>query len=429
MTRFDRRSRSHRDPARPAHSRRRRFAPALDALEVRALLSTLVVTNAHDSGSGSLRQQIADASTGDTITFSNKLKGQTITLTSGELDVTSSITISGPGAGKLAVSGGGSSEVFNIDSGVTATISGLTITDGYAADGGGINNLGTLTLEHSAVTGNQANGAASPYGAFETQGGGIQNGIGATLTMEDCTISGNEAIGASDDSGAFGESAYGGGIANNGALTISGSTISGNQAIGGASTSVGGSAYGGGIYDTSYFVNGTFSPATLTIVDSTISGNQAIGASVTSGTIAVGGYAQGGGIDNVSGAATTINGSTISGNQAIGGSGGDFGDAAGGGMISEGSFVTITATAFTDNLAQGGAGVNGAFIPSGALATGGGLDSEGDALTITGSTFRGNQASGGAGGTSGGAARASAATPSAAPWFTARARRPSTASS
>ncbi len=71
-------------------------------------------------------------------------------------------------------------------------------------------------------------------------------------------------------------------------------------------------------------------------------------------------------------------------------------------MYSEDSFVTITATAFTNNLAQGAVGVNGAIVPTGAFATGGGLDSYGDALTITGSTFRGNQAVGGEAGTSGG---------------------------
>ena len=87
---------------------------------------------------------------GETITFSSKLRGHTITLTSGELDITQDLTIDGPGAGQLAVSGDDSSEVFNIGSGATVTISGLTITDGNASDGGGIANAGTLTLEDSA---------------------------------------------------------------------------------------------------------------------------------------------------------------------------------------------------------------------------------------------------------------------------------------
>ena len=79
-------------PALSSHrGRRRRFAPRIDSLETRALLSTLVVTNNDDSGPGSLRQAIADAGSGDTITFAHSLRGQTITLSSGELDITQSI--------------------------------------------------------------------------------------------------------------------------------------------------------------------------------------------------------------------------------------------------------------------------------------------------------------------------------------------------
>src|SRR6188474_125310 len=44
--------------------------------------STLTVTNTNDSDAGSLRQAIADAVSGDTITFSPSLSGQTITLAS-----------------------------------------------------------------------------------------------------------------------------------------------------------------------------------------------------------------------------------------------------------------------------------------------------------------------------------------------------------
>ena len=99
MTLMDRSS----SPRRP---RRRRFAPRIDSLETRALLSTLVVTNDDDSGTGSLRQAIADAASGDTITFSHSLRGQTIMLTSGALDITKSLDIDGPGASQLSVSGG-----------------------------------------------------------------------------------------------------------------------------------------------------------------------------------------------------------------------------------------------------------------------------------------------------------------------------------
>ena len=99
--------------------------------ERRDLLSTLTVMNNLDSGTGSLRADIAAAHAGDTIVFAPSLDGQTITLTSGELDIDKNLTIQGPGAGQLAVSGGNASRVFEVDGATTnVTLSGLTITQG-----------------------------------------------------------------------------------------------------------------------------------------------------------------------------------------------------------------------------------------------------------------------------------------------------------
>ncbi len=80
------------------HRRRAwRFAPQLIPLEVRALLSTITVTNDDDSGSGSLRDAIDSASAGDTIDFAPSAYG-TITLTSGPLSAPNiDLTIQGPG--------------------------------------------------------------------------------------------------------------------------------------------------------------------------------------------------------------------------------------------------------------------------------------------------------------------------------------------
>ena len=82
----------------------------------------------------------------------------TITLTSGELLITNSVTINGPGASVVAVSGDGSSRVFEIEPGQNVTINGLTITDGSAPDqGGGILNDGSnLSLSGDAITDNVA---------------------------------------------------------------------------------------------------------------------------------------------------------------------------------------------------------------------------------------------------------------------------------
>jgi hypothetical protein len=69
-------------------------------MEDRTLLSTLTVMNNHDSGPGSLRATIAAAASGDTIKFASSLKGQTIALTTGELDITTSLDIDGPAPGR-----------------------------------------------------------------------------------------------------------------------------------------------------------------------------------------------------------------------------------------------------------------------------------------------------------------------------------------
>ncbi|MCB0049904.1 MAG: DUF11 domain-containing protein, partial [Caldilinea sp.] len=62
------------------------------------------VTSAGDSGAGTLRQALNDACAGDTVGF-NLTYPATITLTSGQpLTLTKAVTISGPGADKLAVS-------------------------------------------------------------------------------------------------------------------------------------------------------------------------------------------------------------------------------------------------------------------------------------------------------------------------------------
>src|SRR6266849_4625612 len=90
---------------------------------------TITVTSTADSGAGTLRAALASAANGDTIDASG-VTG-TILLTSGELLVTNSVTIFGPGPANLAVDGNAASRAFNI-SGTVVTIAGLTITNGKA---------------------------------------------------------------------------------------------------------------------------------------------------------------------------------------------------------------------------------------------------------------------------------------------------------
>jgi len=154
------------------------------AISVQA--DTITVTTTADSGPGSLRQALADANDGDTINFT--VTG-TIALTSDELAVDKSVTISGPGPTLLAVWGyvtlNAGIRVFHVTPNHTVTIEGLTISYG----GGGIyNDQATLTVNNCAVTYNSANGG---------DGGGINNASG-TLIIINSTVRGNSADGAAE---------------------------------------------------------------------------------------------------------------------------------------------------------------------------------------------------------------------------------------
>ncbi len=161
------------------------------------MLSTFTVTNLDDSGDGSLRAAIASANDpllhpgADEIVFAPGLRG-TITLTGGELAITDALTIDGPGAGTLAVSGNDVSRVFRVGASVAATIEDLTITRGLThTPGGGILNQGILTLEDDVVSSNQVVGDLGQT----VGGGGIANINGATLTIRDSTFRDNRARG------------------------------------------------------------------------------------------------------------------------------------------------------------------------------------------------------------------------------------------
>ena len=200
------------------------------ATEINA--ATFSVTNLNDSGAGSLRQAVLDAnalSGADTIIFQSGLSG-VITLTGGEIIITDSLTIPGPGARMLTISGNNSSRVLEvIGNSITVNISGLTVADGNSTSGfytsmdncgGGILNRGgaTLNLDKVAVTNNTAG-----YG-----GGIFSIGLGgfSTLNITNSTISHNTAVTTNNAPG------FGGGIVNHGSSTmnIANSTVSSNSA-------------------------------------------------------------------------------------------------------------------------------------------------------------------------------------------------------
>ena len=264
----------------------------LYAVALPAHAATITVTNTNDSGAGSLRQALALAHDGDSITFA--VSG-TITLTSSALVVAKSVTISGRGADQLSIVGIPFQSVFFVAVN-GATISGLTLRNGAE----GIDNAGggTLTVRNCVISGMAVDGIGNGgnltvvnSNVSDNDGWGIYNITGefgvVTATILSTTVSGNSFGGVVAVPNFFGGSAY---------ITITDCTISGNSTTGN----------GGGI-----LADRTL----LTVANSTISGNSAGtsggGISVSPGTI---------GVDLDS----SIVNSTISGNSA-GTSGGGIG--------------------------------------------------------------------------------------------------------
>ena len=270
------------------------------------VLATFTVTNANDGGAGSLRQAVlnANAAAGaDVVVFGSLFTDQTpdtITLTSGQLQISGDLTIAGSGAGSLTISGNNASRVIEV-LGSNVTIADVTIANGSSASGGGIlNNGGSLALINSTLRNNSAqqgggvfnagnmliNGGsftsniASVFGggvynlfsmevrnstfntnqAQQRDGGGLYNAGGANLTVDNDIFSRNTAGrfggGFHNSGGALATvvnsvitdntaSLAGGGISSFGTIGLDNALIRGNQATG--SGSAGGGVFNGGL--------------------------------------------------------------------------------------------------------------------------------------------------------------------------------------
>jgi hypothetical protein len=185
---------------RPRRLRRRgqesRQQPALEMLERRVVLSTLTVLNNADSGPGSLRAEIAAASSGDMIVFAPALSTRTITLTSGELVVNKSVNIAGVAAQNVSVSGNHASRVFHLSGDAVVSIHGLSITSGSSSSGGAVlvQSGSSLTLTQCSLNGNEAVGDSNG----NALGGAIWNQADASLTILQSALSGNETNGTNE---------------------------------------------------------------------------------------------------------------------------------------------------------------------------------------------------------------------------------------
>jgi len=283
------------------HRRPLRF----ESLEARIMLAITVDTliDVVDGGDGftSLREAIATTNTTGENEIDFSVLGE-IDLSLGELEITDTLAITGPGQELLTIDAQQLSRVLNFSSTTgDLSLSDLTLkngrTTGDNADtldstysGGGIRFLsdGVLTLTNSSVSGNSTTGDLA-------RGGGIFSSLGH-VSLNSSTMSGNTTSG---------DSAFGGGISTVAAtaiitLSITDSTISGNS-------TAGNDADGGAIFATNSLTVGRTAVA---LSNSTVSGNSTEGIS-----------ADGGGIFTIFGTVTVQN-STVTDNQASGVGGG-----------------------------------------------------------------------------------------------------------
>ncbi len=377
---------------------------SLEALEGRTLLSgsptPYTVDLTSDTGaqsgpsSGDLRYVVGLANAnsnpaGSEISFSPGVfvTEQTITLVSSLVlsETQGPEIIEGPGASLVTIDGDQAGSVFIVNSGTTATLSGLTISGGRASSGGGIANSGALTVTTSIITGNEA----------AVSGGGIINS--GTLILSGSTLSQNVAV---DGAGLY---------EAGGSATLSGVNISGNNAI--PESIAGGSGAGGGIYQAG---------GSLVLNDDSISENTARGWAGSTGSVGAtgragniggaGGAGYGGGIYVLAGS-LMVNSTTIENDDAMGGHGGQGGAGGHGttgyhGVTPPQQSATIGAgiggPGFAgSNGGSGGAGGAGGRGGDGGIGGGGGVYIEGGTVTLSAVTV-GFDAAYGAGGGGGG---------------------------
>jgi len=367
---------NHEHFAYPKQLHKQSASVLLEQLEPRLLLASFLVTNAFDSGEGSLREAITAATTpGDDISFD--LTGDTtVDLLSALPTITTGILIDGDntaGSGvDITVDGSSAYRPFAISStgtNIDVSFSNLTVQNGSAVTGGGIRVDGNvdLFLTDVIVQNNTATGVLSNDG-----GGGIYAKANGTtdlpvVTLTDSTVSGNSAY---QGGGIY----MGGGFSGGGTLNVqgaSGSLIDDNTA-----------GMGGGIV--SFY-------STVNIIDSTVSNNHATSNGgggmwgfwsptlIENSTIHNNdAFSSGGGVSHIVNSPLTIDGSIISDNVGENG----------GGLLADGGALIIrNGTTIIGNEAKGfdiGGGVFVAGVGGGALL--------GGAATITDTQITDNTA-------------------------------------
>lgn len=369
--------------------------------------ATFTVSNTGDTGTDSLRDAVdqANRSAGaDTITFGGGVSG-TITFSSGAIDIFDALTIIGPGAPRLSLSGNNTSRIFHVAPTTpgdvfAVSISGLSLINASTPDDGGAVFVGDsdLTVSNCVFRNNSAQRGGALY-AFPA--------ASTTLTLRNTRFENNNA---SADGGGFG------------AQDIDSVVVENVAATGNIAAKNGGGAF--------------IRAVSLNISLSDFSNN-------TSSTVApgIGGISGGGGLridGSKATATTTISATRLNSNTSQKGQGGalwisalppdalpivaqstlervqvsgNTADLAGGGIFGGQVNVTLRDSSITSNNAQqAGGGI--AFQNAGALtlanltlagnasalANGGGMYSAGaTALSVASSTIAGNSAASGGG--------------------------------
>ncbi len=366
-------------------------AAAPDRAAMSPLGVTVIVTNTSDSGVGSLRAAVDNAAAGDTITFTANVSG-VITL-SDTIRLNRNVTIAGPGADKLAVSGDNKYRIFwGWTSAKEIAISDLTLRDGWTS-GAAAALISQLALTLTNV--NFLSNTAAQAGAIVANGGIVLNGgvfrnnystagdSGALLVSGPFIMSGTQFI---SNTAAYG---YGGAVNVTGGATVTGGEFRSNYS----------SLDGGGLY-----VYGLLSMTGTSFISNTAAndggGLYVYGSAVPSIT---GGVFQNNRAIRDGGGFYTIGGAVITGTSFISNTAGRTG---GGAMIYWG-FARINGGLFERNMSIVDAGggirsvreltITGTQFISNAAGTAGGAVYDNTAVTITMATLNGNQA-GGSGG-------------------------------
>ena len=368
-----------------------RFTVAIDGVTITGGLNDSQPSTSVVAGGGVSIPQSAGNATGATVTISHSLIAGNRVTASSTIPQGGFSCHFGPHACAF-VGGGGidNSGVLTLDhTDVTDNTAGSTPTNPALesnAGGGGIANhpQGTLVLRHCSVTGNRA--AVSPPNGSFTDGGGIADN--GAMTIEDCSVDRNSSVVEAAVPNTFpfgdGEEANAGGIqiTHGATVTISHSTVDDNTVSG--FNSVG---------DEVTSTGGIHNHGTLVLDHSNVSGNTAV-ASVPPGSGLVAGATGGGFQLGADLSTTTLGHSRVADNSLRADSQGGTAFVAGAGLANINGVLTLDHTDVTGN--SGAANGSGSVpLPIGQLvALGGGIENIGfggaPALSLSHSSVTGN---------------------------------------